>query len=347
MRLHAKAPARIDLAGGTLDLWPLYLLHPGAMTVNLAINRYAHCVVEPRRDRRIILVNSDTGERDRFASISALNAALNNTPSGATTTKQRPKLSLLAELVRYFAPEKGLTLTTWSEVPAGAGLGGSSTLGVAIAAALARWTGKRLSPRDCVSLVRDIEVRVLKVPTGEQDHFPAAFGGLSAIHLEPILPRRESLEVDAAALESRLLLIYTGAPRRSGINNWEVFKKHLDGGRRLHRNFDRLSVVASSMRDALVAGQWPQVAQLLGEDWRIRRTNFAGISTPGIETLMRMARREGALSGKVCGAGGGGCIVFAVPPKRKNRVAAALAGVGAEVLPFRIARRGVQVRRLR
>ena len=347
MRLHTKAPARIDLAGGTLDLWPLYLLHPGAMTVNLAINRYAHCVVEPRRDRRIILENSDTGERDRFASITALTDALSSASSSATTKKKAPKLSLLAELVRYFAPEKGLTLTTWSEVPAGAGLGGSSTLGVAIAAALARWTGKRLTRRELVSLVRDIEVRVLKVPTGEQDHFPAAFGGASAIHLEPIHARRESLEVDTAALESHLLLVYTGAPRRSGINNWEVFKKHLDGGRRLRRNFDRLSAVASSMRDALIAGQWPEVAQLLGEEWRIRRTNFSRISTPGIEKLMQMARREGAQSGKVCGAGGGGCIVFSVPPKRKGRVAAALAGVGAQVLPFRVARRGVQVRRLR
>ena len=339
MRLHSKAPARIDLAGGTLDLWPLYLLHPGAITLNVAINRYAHCVVEPRRDRRIVLQNRDTGERERFASLAVLSKALGK--------KRGTKLTLLAELVRYFAPKKGFTLTTWSEVPAGAGLGGSSTLGVAIAAALARWTGKRISSRDFVLLVRDIEVRVLNVPTGEQDHFPAAFGGVSAIHLEPIRARRESLEVDSDALAANLLLIYTGAPRRSGINNWEVFKKHLDGDRRLRRNFDRIATVSSNMRDALVAGEWPRVAELLGEEWRIRRTNFAGISTPGIEDLMRVARREGALSAKVCGAGGGGCVVFCVPPKRKGRVAAALAGVGAQVLPFRIAKRGVQVRKVR
>ncbi len=334
MKLHATAPARIGLAGGTLDLWPLYLLHPNAMTVNVAINRYAHCLLETRKDRRIILVNRDTGERDEFASLAALNR------------KKKFRLPLLAELVRYFAPSRGLKLTTWSEAPAGAGLGGSSTLGVAIAAALSKWLKRRLSPRDFVLLVRDIEVKVLRVPTGEQDHIPAAFGGVSAIHLEPMDIRREGLTgVDRKALEARLLLAYTGKPRRSGINNWEVFKRHLDGDNRLRRNFQQIADAAFQMRIALLGGRWNRVAWLLDKDWQARRKNWRTISTPFIDKLIRTARRNGAQAAKVCGAGGGGCVVFVVPPQRKAKVAGALEKSGATILPFKIPARGVRVRR--
>ena len=336
MKLHATAPARIDLAGGTLDLWPLYLLFPGALTVNIAISRYAHCLLEPGRGRKIALLNRDSGQREEFSSLAALER------------KRRNRLPLLAGLVRHFAPERGLTMTTWSEAPAGAGLGGSSTLGVAIAAALSRFIRRRLTLRDVVALVRDIEVRILGVPTGEQDHYPAAFGGVSALHLDPIATWREPLgTTDRDELARRLLLVYTGKPRRSGINNWEVYKRLLDGDARLRRNFGKIASVSVAMREALAGNRWQRAARLLDEDWRIRKTNFSRISTPGIERLIRAARREGAQSAKACGAGGGGCVVFFVPPARKERIAAALTGLGAEVLPFRIAARGVKVRSLR
>src|SRR3990172_599700 len=141
MRIHAYAPTRIDLAGGTLDIWPLYLFHPGAVTVNAAITRYAHGVVQPIRNRRITLISRDSNTREEFSSLSSLVAP----------AARRCSLPLLAELVKHFllgraginpAPTRarGLTLTTWSEVPAGAGLGGSSPPAVALCAALAKVT---------------------------------------------------------------------------------------------------------------------------------------------------------------------------------------------------------------
>lgn len=335
MRLHAYAPARIDLAGGTLDIWPLYLFHPGALTLNLAITRYAHCLVEPRRDRRIVLVARESGEGEEFASLAALEA------------RRRYRLPLLAHLVGYFAPRSGLTLTTWSEAPAGAGLGGSSALAIAICAALARWQRTRLRPQEWIPLSRDIEARVLGVPTGEQDHYPAVYGGVGAIHLEPRGTWREPLAIDLAALEDRLLLVYTGKPRRSGINNWEVMKSYLDGSRRLRRNFAEISQTARDMRAALLEENWRRLARLLAREWRTRRSNAPAISTPFIDRLIRIGRLNGASAAKVCGAGGGGCVVFLSPPERRSRVARALAAAGATLLPFHIARRGVQVERVR
>jgi D-glycero-alpha-D-manno-heptose-7-phosphate kinase len=332
MRLHAYAPTRIDLAGGTLDIWPLYLFHPGALTLNVAITRYAHCLIEYRQDRRVVLVSGDTGQREDFPTVEGMRE------------RTRYRLPLLAELVSHFAPTRGVTLTTWSEVPAGAGLGGSSALAVAVCAALGR--GRRVKAAGWIPLARDIEARILGVPTGEQDHYPALCGGIGAIHLEPGRTWREPLPVEPAALESRLLLAYTGEPRRSGVNNWKVIKKYLDGDRRLRGNLATIAALARIMREALLRGAWKQFGRLLDQEWRTRRRNLPTISTPFIDRLIRIGKRHGAEAAKVCGAGGGGCVVFFTAPHRRAAVALALADAGATLLPFRCARRGVQVERL-
>ncbi len=335
MRIHSAAPTRIDLAGGTLDIWPLYLLHPGAVTINLAITRFAHCVLESRRDARIVLVSRDAGQREEFNSLAALLRA------------RRFRLPLLAHLISHFRPRRGVTLTTWSEVPAGAGLGGSSALAVAIACALARLTGRRFSRQRLVAVVRDLEVRVLGVPTGEQDSYAAAYGGLSAIHLEPGATWRESVPADLRELEARLLLAYTGKPRRSGINNWEVMKTRLDGQARLASNFDTLAQISIDLRTALQRSDWRRVGELIAAEWEARRKNAPTISTPRIDSLIRAARRVGARAAKVCGAGGGGCVVFYSPPERRLAVANELLSAGAALLPFRVSQRGVRLERYR
>lgn len=329
MRLHVAAPARIDLAGGTLDIWPLYLLHPGALTINLAINRYAHSILETRRDARIVLVSQDAGRRAEFSSLAALERA------------HQSGLPLLACLVRQFAPRTGLTLTTWSEVPAGAGLGGSSAMAVVIAYGLARLTRRRMTRRQLVLLVRDLEVRVLGVPTGEQDIYAAAYGGLNAIHLVPGSTWREALRADRRALQERLLLAYTGKPRHSGINNWSVVKARLDGRRALVRNLESLTQISIGLRTALLAHDWAHVGAWLDAEWRVRRQNAPTISTPMIDRLIGLARHAGARAAKVCGAGGGGCVVFYCPPLVRTRVAEALMAGGAVLLPFQISMRGV------
>ena len=174
MRIESRAPTRIDLAGGTLDIWPLYLFHEGAVTVNCAISRYASCTLEVHPGRKSIeLASRDTKRAQSFASFAALESARNH------------RLPLLAHLVRHFRPKVGFSLSTNSEAPAGAGIGGSSAMAVALCAALDRLTNAGHNRLDWIAISRDIEAIVIKVPTGTQDHFPPAFGGAAAIHLEP------------------------------------------------------------------------------------------------------------------------------------------------------------------
>ena len=141
---------------------------------------------------------------------------------------KRYRLPLLAEIVKFFRPEGGFSLTTNSEAPAGAGIGGSSAMAVAICAALDRFTGAGKSKVDWIHISRDAEAVVIRIPTGMQDHYPPAFGGAAAIEPLPGGERRIELNVNLDELERRLVVCYTGKPRQSGINNWAVFKAHID-----------------------------------------------------------------------------------------------------------------------
>ncbi len=273
LRIEARAPTRIDLAGGTLDIWPLYLFHPGAVTVNCAFARHASCVVEgaPGASGRVRIESLDTHRQEEFASLGAL--------AGAA----RYRLPLLANLVKFFLERSGesdgLTLATNSEAPAGAGIGGSSAMAVAICAALDRFTGgaedSALRREDWIHISRDIEAIVIRVPTGTQDHYPAAFGGVSAIHLEPGGERREALTCDVDELERRLVLCYTGKPRQSGINNWEVFVRHINGERRVARILAQIADIARQVRAALLRDDWNELGRLVRAGVGISQTQPA------------------------------------------------------------------------
>src|SRR5271154_3521197 len=333
MIIEAKAPTRVDLAGSTLDIWPLYLFHPGAATVNVAISRYAYCTIEThaRGDERIHLVSRDIKRKESFTSFAAMERAA------------RYKLPLLAEITKFFRPADGFTLTTDSEAPAGAGIGGSSAMAVAICAALDRLTGAGKSKEDWIHISRDAEAIVINIPTGTQDHYPPAFGGAAAIELPAGGEHRVELRVDLNELEKRLVVCYTEKPRKHGINNWEVFKAQIGGKRAVQNSLERISEVAQKMRFALEKPDWHEAGRLMREEWSFRKRNLPTISTKTIDRVIDGARRNGALAGKVCGAGGGGCVVMLIEPDARRRVEAAIVEAGGEVLPVTIDRQGVQV----
>jgi D-glycero-alpha-D-manno-heptose-7-phosphate kinase len=328
----AHAPCRVDLAGGTVDIWPLYLFHPGALTVNFAVNVRTRCQVRPLRGREIVLRSLDTGREDRFRNLDALCGA------------HRFNHPLPGHLTRFFSPVGGLEVVTHSESPAGAGISGSSALMIATAAALARYTGRKVSLEEIRVIAQNVEAQLIRVPTGCQDYYPALYGGASAIRLEPDGIHREAIAVDPAEIDRRFLLVYTGAPRQSGINNWEVFKAHIGGDRKVFRNFEEIVSIARAMRKALAAADWEEVALLLRTEWKLRKTNAPGISTPLIDRLIVAAGRQGALAAKVCGAGGGGCIVFLLQEGAKERVAEVMRRMGGQVLPSGVARDGLIVK---
>jgi D-glycero-alpha-D-manno-heptose-7-phosphate kinase len=327
--IMATAPCRADLAGGTLDIWPLYLFHPGAVSVNIAVNVLTSCKITSRRGPEIVLRSRDTGRNERFADLEELLDA---------HIYQHP---LAAHLIRFFKPAGGFTVETHSESPAGAGISGSSALMIATTAALARFSEREMSLEQIRVLAQNVEAQLIHVPTGCQDYYPAMYGGVSAVHLEADGIHRESIPASLDEVDQRFVLFYTGVPRRSGINNWEVFKQHIDGDKHVMHNFSEISRIAQAMQRALAAAQWDDVQRLMHNEWELRRTNAPGITTPLIDKLIAIAARHGARAAKVCGAGGGGCVIVCIEPGARQQVETAIRENGGQPLDFSVARHGL------
>jgi D-glycero-alpha-D-manno-heptose-7-phosphate kinase len=332
MKIKAKAPCRVDLAGGTLDIWPLYLFHQNAVTVNFAVDRYTSCEITTRTDKKIILRSKDQKSEEQFDSINALRTA------------PKYKLPLLAYVLRFFPVETSLEIETNSEAPSGAGISGSSSLIITLASALNKLTASGYSIEKIREIAQNVEAQIIRVPTGCQDYYPAMYGGVSAIELSPAGITRKPIAIGLEDLNARIVLAYTGEPRNSGVNNWEVTKAHINGDKVVRNNFDRIAEIAFGMRQALERADWDDVARLLRAEWSNRKKNAPGITTPLIDRLIEVTRRAGASGAKVCGAGGGGCVFFLVKLGTKEAVSRLIEEAGAQVLNVSVAPQGVRVK---
>ena len=333
--VEATAPTRVDLAGGTLDIWPLYLFHRGAVTVNVAIDRRAWCRVETGVTG-VRVESRDTRQEAEGRDVSEVLAG--------------GKLTLAAFVLRALGIETGVRVVLQSQVPAGSGLGGSSALAVAVAAAASRAAGRPLGGEALVALVRDAEAQSIGVPTGVQDYWAALLGGVLAVALDPGGPRGERLATDPGRVEASLLLVDAGATRFSGINNWEVFKRRIDGDASVTKALGDIAAVALRVRDALQDRRYEEVAGLMGEEWEARKRLAPAVTTPEIDRIVEAARSVGG-GAKVCGAGGGGMVAVWAPggaggAGTREAAVKALDAAGFRATPVRTDLRGLEVNEL-
>jgi D-glycero-alpha-D-manno-heptose-7-phosphate kinase len=315
-KVIARAPVRADLAGGTLDLWPIYLFHPGSRTVNVAISYYAESeVCETGEGIEIHL--TDQQYRQRYESLKDVAAD--------------PKAALIYRALEHFHLSN-VQITTRTDAPRGSGLGGSSALAITLVRALSELAGNALEGDELIFLVRDLETRLLGVPAGIQDYYPPVYGGLAALHLEPGNPVRHAIGVPITDLASHMLLHYTGIAHFSGTNNWEMYKRQIQGMKKVQKGFTKIAATSIEMEHALETGDWEAAGRALAKEWTNRKALIDGISTPEVDAAIDAATGAGAWGGKVCGAGGGGCVVFLMPPEKRDDVVRALATVPGRVL---------------
>jgi D-glycero-alpha-D-manno-heptose-7-phosphate kinase len=328
--VEALAPARIDLAGGTLDLWPLHVLHPGSSTVNLAIDRFAGCRVRPA-DAGLRVLSRDRDFEKRAESAAELLADA--------------RTALVGSLLEALEIREPLEIEFWSGVPFGSGLGGSSALTVALMGALEGVSRRDLSGVDRVDFVRDVETRVLGKPAGVQDYYPPLEGGLHVITFRAGRTTSERIPVDADAWERHLTLFDSGVSHSSGMNNWQILRARLEGDSAVAENLEGVRRAAQAMSEAVRRSDFPRMGGALGEEWQARRRLAPIVSTPLIERAIEAAAQAGAWGGKACGAGGGGCVAFLSPPDRTAEVRRALSQLGeGSVVPVRVVEEGLRVK---
>lgn len=298
--IRVSSPTRVDLAGGTLDMWPLSMFVTRALTVNVAIDIYTHAQIEDCE--KIILHSDDLKQTFEFASQKELFA------------DTRPELSYFQEVIRYCQPKKNFRLQTRSESPMGGGLGGSSSLMISLLKAFFAFDRRDLP--DVVKLTdiaHHLEAKILKTPTGIQDYVPAIQGGISFIECGVDGVKTSCLDVDPHVWSDHFLLVYTGRSHHSGLNNFEVLTKATQKNNETLTALQNLSGVAVEMKTLCQTQNWGRMSVLFELEYQNRLKLAPAFSSPEIKRLAEIASSFGINSVKICGAGGGGCVLIWCP----------------------------------
>lgn len=324
--LRVEAPCRADLAGGTLDIWPLGLLHPGAVTVNAALPVRVRLELAPDQPQGTVRHCSPDGTERRLR---AEDAAADLTAAVAFAVR----------------PEAGVSVRVQSQAAVGSGLGGSSAYAVALARGLLALAGRAADDAWVAALGRDLEARVLGVPTGVQDHWAALAGGVLALHHDPGGERVERLAVEAAWISARLTVFDTGIAHHSGMVNWQVIRRRLDGDRDTSAALQEIAEAAGACRSALLARDATGVAAAVAAEWAARRRLAPEVCPPALAALERVAAAAGAQAFKACGAGGGGSVLLWHQPEARASLVNTLsnAATAGSVVATAVTEAGCQV----
>jgi len=333
MIIKASAPVRIDFAGGAFDVHPLYLFEGGGVTVNMAIDLRTRVRLETRDDSEIHLYSVDLDVRESAKDVDSLDL--------------EGELGFIARIVKFYRPPTGLNVTTEVNIPKGSGLGTSSSLLISLTGALDALNQTHLTADQMIDCGANIEAQSLRVPTGKQDYFAAYYGWFNAIWSEVKGCRVERIplsEQRADELNERLILSFTGQPRFSGANNWDLVKGYIDDVGDTRQVLRELRQSGFDMADCLKAGApTDRFVELLRQEWEIRKRCAEGVTNPDVERIIAAAEKAGALANKLCGAGGGGCMISFAEPENRDAVIRALEANGARHMPYRVARKGLTV----
>ncbi len=327
--VRSKAPLRLGLAGGGSDVAPYCDLYGGAV-LNATIDLASFCTIELTQDDEVVFVASDRGEEFRASSAEQFSY------DGLLDLHK----GVYNRVVREFNKGEPLSLcvTTYSDAPAGSGLGSSSTMVVAILTAYAELLRLPLGEYDVAHMAFEIERRDIGLRGGAQDQYAATFGGVNFMEFHEqdrviVNPLRVKKWI-LSELQASLVLYYTGVSRSSDKIIAQQIKSYQSGAGQSIEAVHQLKADATQMKEAVLRGNIRRFGEILGRSWETKRKLADQISNPEIEEVMEVARKAGAWAGKVSGAGGGGFIMFVVDPVERIQLVQALRHLNGEVVPF-------------
>jgi D-glycero-alpha-D-manno-heptose-7-phosphate kinase len=329
--LIARAPLRISLGGGGTDL-PAYYQSFGGCVVSTSINKYVYVVLSVSRDHHLQISSSDYGIFYRHG--------------GDGPPAWEGDLRLPRAILHDFNVSRGVSAFIASEVPPGTGLGSSSAVAVATIKAVGTACGIRMSTRQIAEMACDIEINKLRNPMGKQDQYAAAFGGLNVIEFSAAGTKVTPLPVRTEVrrkLDECLLLFYTGAARDSGVilRQQEAASARMD--ERVLAALDTVKQVAHEIAACLLRGDVESVGELLHLSWQQKKQFAPGVSNPHVDECYVIARKNGALGGKLTGAGGGGFLMLYADTRFHSKVTNALEGRGLRRMDFSFEQGGAKV----
>ncbi len=334
--VRARAPVRIDFAGGWTDVAEFAQEEPG-FVVNTAITIYSYVTILPGitdlgadlRSRGELPeegVQIYSSDFDRFVEAKSIREL-----------EYDGNIDLVKAALKDSSLEGGLSIITQSAAPPGSGLGTSAAMGVCLLAALCRYENNHMLKYQLAEEASRIEREELGIRGGKQDQYSSALGSVQFLEFNGHAVRSSALDLPhgiVLEMERSLVLCYTGESRLSGDVHASVSKNFAEGRRETVDAIRGLKQVAQRMKDALLQGDIRSFGELLSENWALQKALHPSITTEQIERLFDAAGEVGAIGGKACGAGGGGCLLFACRPETEHRVRRVLEENGARILEF-------------
>ena len=331
MLLIARAPVRISFGGGGTDL-PAYYTQFGGAVLSTAINRYIYTFISRGATDALQIISSD------------FRVFYRREPGEEYTTDG--ELGLAKAVLREFDNTDGLDVFIASQIPPGTGLGGSGAVAVSMITGLSAWFGWNYSKIDIAEMACDIGINKLKLPSGKQDEYGATMGGLNQIvftkegtRVNPVSAPPGILD----SLQSRLMLFYTGKSRNSEkiLNSQSKASREQDPAtlERMHR----IKALGQDMLTTVTEGRLDDFADLLHQSWLQKRGVNSAISNDQIDTAYETARQNGALGGKITGAGGGGFLMLYCHESKQAAVTNALQALNLYRMDFCFDFEGAQV----
>ena len=331
--VFAQAPLRIGFSGGGTDVAP-YRTQFGGAVVTCSISKFVYTRIFPISDPRFELCSLD---QETQLSFTLSDARLSQDSLARVPSAIKLHLATHQWIIETYLDGKTpcIRVETFSEAPTGSGLGGSSTLVVSLLTAYSRYFDLELQPEETASAAFYIEREICGFAGGLQDQYASAFGGLnflkfgpgSGVEVEPIKVPNGFIE----RLNASLLMLNTGISRHSAtiITNQQ---EKMSRGSESVADFDRLKQSAFQMRDAIESNDIDRVAELMFSAWAHKRATSTKVSNSDLDRLIDIAIENGALAGKVSGAGGGGFLLFMTPVSKRKNVIDSL--VGQKLTPF-------------
>ena len=331
--LIVRSPVRISFGGGGTDL-PSYYERHGGVVLSAAINKHFYTVLEKRGDGKIQIISADLRAVETWQDIARMDIRGN-------------ALEIPLAVLKDFGCDISANLFLASEIPPGTGLGSSASVCVNLIKMVASYCHIPLSKYALAERAFHIARNVLGRPVGKQDEYASAFGGLNFItfhrdgstHVEPL-----NLEADLSReLQSSLLLFFSGSSHHS----WTILEEQEQAARKSHSGtvdyLHEIRKLAEPMKAALLAGELSKFGLLLHEGWEIKKRLSSKISNVRINEMYESALRNGALGGKITGAGGGGFLLLFCEPQHQHKVREALVALGAQEMGFQFDFQGAQV----
>ncbi|MBY0313894.1 MAG: galactokinase [Bdellovibrionales bacterium] len=314
------SPTRFDLAGGTVDMWPLWAMMGGGVTINVSIDIQTYSTLEVLKTSQIHIESPDLNKSWTFQNLDEL------------LSSEDPHLLFYQAHLMFWKPRYGFRLKTKSESPVGGGLGGSSSLSVSVFKSFMAQEQKKYSDLEIVTHCSNIEAFILKTPTGTQDYFPAVTAGLHIIDYALTGVQSTVLQTHQSHFNDHCMLVYTGKSHHSGINNWQVLKKFIDGDKITIRALEAIREIGHEMKTLCLDSAWGKIPALFDREFKARLHLAESFMSPEIEKLKSLSEKHGALGFKICGAGGGGCVVIWCDPKIRNHMEEMVTQNGFQVL---------------